>query len=430
VNVQPLLESVFGANADVLRDRDFQAMLVANLMAPLGVTLLSPILSALSGPFGVSPVRLGLLISAYTAPPILLIPVVGAVADRYGRKPPMLAGILLFGTAGTAIALTTEFWVAVSLRFLQGVGYAGLTPLIITSLGDIYDGSAEATAQGIRFMSSGVYQSIFPPIAGLLVGIAWQFPFLLYAISFPAAAAVYLWFDEPLPRANRQGSDADRGSLTDRVVPKLRALADLLRNPRVAALVVGRMLPMVSWTAFLTYNSVIVVDLLNGTGGDAGVLITVNSVTLAVGGSQAGRITDAFDSRLWPLTAANAGLGGGLALAALAPSVPVAAVGSGMLGLSFGVSLALYRSIVTSLPPATLRGSFVSVAESLSRVGSTATPIGMSAAVTALVPSVGFETAVVWAAVGAGALVAVGGQLCLVVARLFPKTDAERAERS
>ncbi|MFB6233846.1 MAG: MFS transporter [Halopenitus sp.] len=426
-----MLESVFGEDADVLRDRDFQAMLLANLLAPLGVTLLSPILSALTGPFAVSSARIGLLISAYTAPPIFLIPVAGLLADRYGRKPMLLTGIVLFGIGGTAIAFTTDFRVAVALRFLQGIGFAGLTPIIITSLGDIYDGSAEATAQGLRFTSSGVYQSIFPPLAGLLVGVGWQYPFFIYALAFPAALAVFFWFDEPTRDAT-----ADRDSTSDPEATdggaeptggRLRRLAGVVRKPRVVSLVIGRTLPMISWTGFLTYNSVVVVTLMNGSEGQAGLLVTVNSVMLAVGGSQAGRITAAFDSRLWPLTAANVGLGGGLALVALAPSIATAAVGAAMLGVGFGVSLSLYRSIVTGLAPATLRGSLVSVAESLGRVGSTITPIGMSALIGLAAPALGFDDAVRWVAVGVGAFVLIGGQVCLVVARLSPKTDAEQS---
>jgi MFS family permease len=81
------VESLVGEDGDVLYERRFQALLAANLLAPLGITLVSPLLDTLSGPFGVSTARLGLLVSAYTAPPILLIPVAGILADRVGRKP-------------------------------------------------------------------------------------------------------------------------------------------------------------------------------------------------------------------------------------------------------------------------------------------------------------------------------------------------------
>lgn len=420
------LESLLGADADVLGERDFQALLAANLLAPLGVTLISPILNALTGPFGVSAARAGLLISAYTAPPVVLIPVAGVLADRHGRKPLLLGGILLFGLGGTGIALADSFRVAVALRLVQGVAFAGLTPVIITSLGDLYDGAREATAQGLRFTSSGVYQSIFPAVAGALVVVGWQYPFLLYGLAFPAAAVVHRWFDEPLRdgRSAGGGTRADGGADASR----LRALAGLLARRRVAALLVGRGVPMIAWVGFLTYNSVLVVGGIGGTPAEAGLLVTVNSVMLAVGGSQAGRITSRLDSRLWPLVAANVALGGGLALVGAARSMAVAALGAAVLGCGFGVSLSLYRSVVTGLAPRRLRGGLVSVAESGGRVGTTITPVGMGALVAALAPTVGPVAAVRLTAAGVGAGVAVLGQVPLAVAHLSPPTPAERGD--
>lgn len=403
------VQSLVGENGDVVYERRFQALLAANLLAPLGITLVSPLLDTLSGPFGVSPARMGLLISAYTAPPILLIPVAGVLADRVGRKPVLIAGILLFGVGGTGIALTTDFRVAVALRLLQGVAFAGLTTIIVTSIGDVYAEAREATAQGLRFTSSGVYQAIFPPVAGALVVIAWWAPFLIYAMAFPVAVLVYLWFEEPLDSA----PDAD-----DEPSGGVRPVLALVSRPRVLSLVVGRGLPMLPWVGFLTYNSLIVVRGLGGSPAEAGILVAVNSTGLAVGGSQAGRITERFDSRLWPLALANVALGAGLVVVAFAPTLAVGVVGAAVLGLGFGVSLSLYRSVVTGLAPAHLRGGLVSVSESGGRVASTLTPVAMGAVVTAATPSLGLVGAVRLAAVGAAAVAVVGGTLVLVVARV------------
>jgi MFS family permease len=412
------VESLVGENGDVVYERRFQALLAANLLAPLGITLVSPLLDSLSGAFGVSAARVGLLVSAYTAPPILLIPVAGLLADRVGRKPVLVSGLVLYGVGGAAIALTTEFRVAVALRLLQGVAFAGLTTIIVTSIGDVYSGAREATAQGLRFTSSGVYQAIFPPVAGALVVVAWQAPFLIYALAFPVAVLVALWFEEPLDRDD--GGDDERSG-------GVRAVLGLVRRPRVASLVVGRGLAMLPWVGFLTYSSLLVVRGVDGTPAEAGVLVAVNSTGLAVGGSQAGRITARFDSRLWPLALANVLLGVGLVVVAYAPTLAVGVVGAAALGLGFGVSLSLYRSVVTGLAPRHLRGGLVSVSESGGRVASTLTPVGMGAAVAAATPALGLLGAVRLAAVGAAVVAVVGGSLTLAVARLSPPTPAERS---
>jgi MFS family permease len=410
------LTTLFGDDGDLLYERDFQILVLVNLLAPLGIPLVSPVLSSLTGPFGVSEAAVGLLISAYTAPPVLLIPVVGVLADRFGRKPMMLAGVLLFGIGGTGIAFTTDFRVALALRLLQGVGFAGLTPMVITSIGDLYTGTREATAQGIRFMTSGIYQAVFPLVSGVVVVLAWQYPFYIYAISFPVALAVFVWFREPMPEESTE-DDADGD---DRA---LRDLLHLATRPKVAAIVLARALPMIIWVGFLTYNSILIVRLMGGTPGEAGLLVTVESVALAVGASQAGRIMDAFDSRALPLVGGNVALAGGLVAIVLTPSLAVAVAGAFALGFGFGVALSLYRSLVTAAAPSRLRGGLVSLAESLGRLTSTLTPIAMGAAIGFLTQSVGFESAVTWTVVATAVGTAVLGIALVVVAKAAPDVD-------
>ena len=432
------LASLLGDDAAVLRDRNFQLLLLSNVPPVIGTALLSPVLDSLVGPFGTTQTDIGLLISVFTAPGILIVPVAGALADRYGRKPVLVAALVLFGLAGTAIAFTTDFRVALGLRLLQGVGFAGIVPTLITSIGDFYEGSREATAQGLRFTVSGLSQAAFPLLAGVLVATAWQYPFLLFAIALPAAAAVAVWFEEPTA-AGEAAADGGRGDSDgdepapgreavdwDEGVSYGRALAGLVRRPRVLALVVGRTLPVVVWIGFLTYNSIIVGDLLGGTPAQAGLLTAVGSVAFAGAASQAGRVTEFFDSRFYPLVAANCCLAVGLAVVLFAPGVPVAGVGILVTGVGFGLALSLYRSIVTGLASQSLRAGLVSVAEAGGRVTATATPVAMGAAIAALAPQLGFGPAVRVVGLGVAVVGGGGGVVCLLVARLSPPAPAER----
>ena len=417
------LEALFGDDASVLHDRDFQTLLLANVLPPLGGALLSPILDSLIEPFGTSTADIGLLMSAFTAPAIVVIPVAGALSDRYGRKPVLVAALVLFGLAGSAIAFTTDYRVALVLRLFQGAAFGGITPVIITSLGDIYEGTAEATAQGIRFTGSGLTQTVFPLISGALVALAWQYPFLIYAMALPVAAVVALRFEEPTKRDGSGGAaTAGDGSGDDAEfeTSRLRALADLVRQRRVAALVLARGLPLTVWIGFVTYNSIVVVRFLDGTPTQAGGLVAVGSLAYATVASQAGRVTARFDSRLYPLVAANLCLGAGFALFLLAPSLVVAGVGIGVSGAGFGLTLALYRSIITGLAGESLRGSLVSLAEAFGRVIATATPVLMGWVIAVGTPRVGLEASVQAAGLGAAAVAGVGGVCCLLVASRAP----------
>ncbi|MFB6170222.1 MAG: MFS transporter, partial [Haloarculaceae archaeon] len=278
-----VIETLFGDEAGILRERQFRLLLLANINAALGTVLVSPLLESLTGPFAVSDVRIGLLMTAFTAPPVLGIPLVGMLSDRYGRKPVLVVALLLFGLSGAGVALTTDFRVALAMRVLQGIGYAGVTPVVITSIGDLYTGSGEATAQGLRFTSSGAAQAVFPLVAGVLVGVAWQYPFFIYLIAIPIAVLVAVFFEETGTtdtddRAGaKTGAEADGGRERSRW-RYVRGLATLSAQPKIAAVLFAFAMPGFLYIGFVTYNSFLVVRVLDSTPGVAGAFITVVSV--------------------------------------------------------------------------------------------------------------------------------------------------------
>jgi MFS family permease len=404
--------SIAGADSGIVRERPFQLLLLINVLPPLGTALLSPVLGSLVEPLGASTANIGLMMSAFTAPSIVVIPIAGVISDRYGRRPVLLFGLVWFGLTGTAIAFVSTFAAALALRALQGIGFAALTPIIITSLGDLYAGTKEATAQGLRFTGSGLSQTAFPLAAGVLVGLAWQYPFLLYAVAFPIAAVVYVYFEEPLDEADDEESEGVRAQIGD-----MRAL---VAHRRAWTMVVARGSANVAWFGFLTYNSILVVDVLGYTPAEAGILAALASLTYALAASQAGRVADAFDDRLYPLVATNLSMGGGLVLAFLAPSFATAAVGVVFMGAGFGLVLSIYRSVITALPPAELRGGLVSLGEGSGRAAATVTPVAMGVAVAVGSAAFGFETAVRAVGVGTGVVSAGVGIACLLLMSASP----------
>ena len=431
------LATVFGEDADVARDRAFQLLLLANITSPLGPALVSPLLDTLTGTFSTTESQIGLMVAAYTAPGIVVIPLIGILSDRYGRKPILVTGLIVFGLSGAAITLTTDFRLVLALRLLQGVGGAGIVPVIITAIGDLYRGAEEATAQGLRLATSGLTQAVFPAIAGFLVVVAWQYPLLLYAIALPIAVAVAVWLEEPSgrdavrlvgdggpgagPDAGQSGDGEGSGDGSQREPPVEEAsLVRLATRPAVVAVLVGRGLPGFCYFGFVTYNSIVVVRVLDGTPADAGLLVALGSLTYATAASQAGRVTAHFDSRVTPMVGMFVALGVGMGLIALAPTVLLSGVGVVAIGAGFGMLGSLYRSIMTGLAPGQLRGGLVSLSESVGRIGITTVPIVMGAAIAFLRPTLGLPAAVRLTVAGVGVLAAVVGVTTVVLGEVDP----------
>ena len=408
------IETLFGDEADVLRRPRYQLLLLANINAALGTVLVSPLLEALTGPFGVTEAEAGLMITMFTAPSVVGIPVVGAIADRHGRKPVLVVSLLLFGVAGTAIALVTDFRLALGLRMLQGIGYAGITPVVITSIGDLYQDAREATAQGLRFTSSGAAQATFPVLAGLLVTVAWQYPFLIFVIAVPVAVLVQLFYEEP-PTVS-----------TDDIPEGTSYIGDLFRlavQRRVFAVIVALAVPAFIYIGFLAYNSFLVVRVLDGTPGQAGVVIGVTSVVYAVAASQAGRVTAFFGSRAIPLVGANVFMGAGLTVFALAPNIWIAYGGAAVMGVGTGTAFSLLRSVITGLATASLRGGLVGIGESTIRAANSVAPVVIGASIAFARADIGADPAIRWSLVGVGVGGAIVGIVAVLVARDSPAVD-------
>lgn len=175
---------------------------------------------------------------------------------------------------------------------------------------------------------------------------------------------------------------------------------------------------MIIWVGFLTYNSIIVVRIAGGGPAEAGLIVGLASFAYAIGATQAGRVTAMFESRYYPLIAANICLAIGFVSFLFAPVLSVAAVSVVIAGVGFGLSISLYRSVVTGLTDESLRGGVVSIAESFNRLMSTLTPVAMGAVIGVAEPIVGLQGSVQIAGLAISAAGTGGGVLCLVSARL------------
>lgn len=164
----------------------------------MGVSSIAPALPVIARALDVSTDQIGLLITVFALPGILLTPVLGVLADRFGRKRILIPSLFLYGIAGVMCAFTTSFSQLLWLRFLQGTGSAALGTLNVTLIGDLFDGNRRATAMGYNGSVLSVGTAAYPAIGGALAAIAWNYPFFLSAIAVPVAIYAMIYLD-PVP---------------------------------------------------------------------------------------------------------------------------------------------------------------------------------------------------------------------------------------
>jgi len=152
--------------------------------------------------------------------------VVGPVADRYGRRLPILCGLLVFVVASLVALFAKSMEMMLVLRFIQGAG-VGTTRLSQAILRDRYSGSEMARAMSL-VLTVFLIMPVLAPLVGqaiLMVG-DWRAIFFTMAV-FGLVVLVWTWWrlPETLAPANRR--PLARSGLGWLLLPQTGARSDM-----------------------------------------------------------------------------------------------------------------------------------------------------------------------------------------------------------
>ena len=108
--------------------------------------------------------------------------VYGPITDRFGRRAPLLAGLMIYVAAAFASAVAPGFAVLLGLRFLQGIGAAGTRVIAVSAIRDTFDGRQMAEVMSMVMMVFMIVPVVAPSLgqAAMLLG-AWHTIFVLMA---------------------------------------------------------------------------------------------------------------------------------------------------------------------------------------------------------------------------------------------------------
>lgn len=112
----------------------------------------------------------------------------GSLADRFGRRPLMMATILFYSVFSGLTYFATELWHVAVLRFLVAMGVGGEWAVAASLVAEVFPTRARAHSLGI-FHASSVLGTWMAALAGMAVGAQWRYAYLLGAIP----ALLILW---------------------------------------------------------------------------------------------------------------------------------------------------------------------------------------------------------------------------------------------
>jgi DHA1 family bicyclomycin/chloramphenicol resistance-like MFS transporter len=106
----------------------------------------------------------------------------GPLSDRFGRRAPLLIGIVVYVVAALAAAYSPNFGILLALRFTQGLGAAGTRVISTSMVRDLYSGRAMAEVMSLTFMVFMAIPVIAPGIGQILLLTGpWQYIFFFMA---------------------------------------------------------------------------------------------------------------------------------------------------------------------------------------------------------------------------------------------------------
>jgi len=113
----------------------------------------------------------------------------GSLADRYGRRPVMIATILTYSVFAGLTYFVTELWQVATLRFFVAMGVGGEWAVAASLVAEVFPKHARTHASGI-FHASSVVGTWMAAIAGIAVGTQWRLAYLIGII--PALLVVWV----------------------------------------------------------------------------------------------------------------------------------------------------------------------------------------------------------------------------------------------
>lgn len=137
--------------------------------------------------------------TAYLLTSVVTVPVFGKLGDEHGRKPFLLASIVLFTIASVLCGAAQSMLQLVLARALQGVGGGMLTATVFASVADIFPDSRERLRWQAVFSSSyGLASALGPSLGGYLSHYwGWRWVFL---VNLPVGLLGLYFVSAHLPR--------------------------------------------------------------------------------------------------------------------------------------------------------------------------------------------------------------------------------------
>ncbi|QPK50453.1 multidrug effflux MFS transporter [Streptomyces gardneri] len=252
-------------------------------LPPLSMDMYLPALPEVTGALHAPAATVQLTLTACLAGMALGQLVVGPMSDKWGRRRPLLAGMVVYVLATAVCALAPTAELLIGFRLLQGLAGAAGIVIARAVVRDLYDGVEMARFFSTLMLISGVAPIVAPLIGGQILRITdWRGVFyVLTVIGVLLTLVVWRFLGETLPPERRH-----EGGVGD----ALRTMRGLLADRVFAGYMLTGGLAFAALFAYISASPYVVQEIYGASPQTFSLLFGVNSIGLVVVGQINGKL--------------------------------------------------------------------------------------------------------------------------------------------
>ena len=149
-------------------NKPFIVVWLALFISIAGICMVSPLLPVFAEDMGASGIWLGLTFSGFAFSQVPLMPIVGRLSDRFGKKFFLWFGLLIYAMAAVGYFWSPSYRELVLFRVLSGVGAAMVIPTAFAYIGDLAPHGSEGRYMGLFNIAMIAGLGIGPMLGGFI----------------------------------------------------------------------------------------------------------------------------------------------------------------------------------------------------------------------------------------------------------------------
>ena len=174
-------------------------------VGPVSTDMYLPAFPAIEASFGGHPGSAQITLATWFAGLAIGQVTQGTLADRFGRRAPLILGTALYTLASAGCALAPDLTTLAVMRFVAALGGSASMVIPRAIVRDLADGHAAARVMSRLMLVMGVAPILAPSLGGLVLGVAdWHVIFWI-ATLYGVLCCALVWFalPETLPPRGR-----------------------------------------------------------------------------------------------------------------------------------------------------------------------------------------------------------------------------------